>query len=102
MVMHWFTGSKSEVRRAVELGCYFSVNSQMLVGDRGRDMLIALPRDRILTETDGPFTQCGNRPSTPADVKNTVEAIAVLNGTTSEEAAAQIRHNLKELLGSSC
>jgi TatD DNase family protein len=101
VVMHWFTGSKSEARRAVELGCYFSVNSQMLLGDRGRDLLIALPNSRILTETDGPFTQIGSRPASPADVKNTVKTIAALKEVTSQQTAVQIRQNLKQLLESS-
>jgi TatD DNase family protein len=100
-VMHWFTGSKSEARRAVELGCYFSINSQMLLGDRGRDLFITLPQDRILTETDGPFTKIGNRPALPIDVRNTVESIAALKGTTAEQITAQIRENLKRLLESS-
>ena len=29
-VLHWFTGTKAEARRAVDLGCYFSVNGEML------------------------------------------------------------------------
>jgi TatD DNase family protein len=100
VVMHWFTGSKSEARRAVELGCYFSVNSQMLLGDRGRDLLVTLPKERILTETDGPFTKIGNRPASPVDVRNTVESIAALRGMSNQQAALQIRQNLKSLLGS--
>jgi TatD DNase family protein len=100
VVMHWFSGSKSEARRAADLGCYFSVNSQMLAGDRGRNLLTTLPKDRILTETDGPFTHIGKRPASPNDVKGTVELIAGLNGSSVDEAALQIRQNLKQLLGS--
>lgn len=29
VVLHWFTGGASEARRAVEMGCYFSLNEQM-------------------------------------------------------------------------
>ena len=29
-ILHWFTGSRSEARRAAALGCYFSVNRQMM------------------------------------------------------------------------
>lgn len=99
VVMHWFSGSKSEARRAVELGCYFSVNSQMLLGERGRDLFVSLPKDRVLTETDGPFTQIENRPASPSDVKHVVDSIATLTGATSQQSAAHIRENLKRLLG---
>jgi Mg-dependent DNase len=98
VVLHWFTGSKSEARRAVELGCYFSINAQMLLGERGRDLLMAIPGNRILTETDGPFTEIGDRPTKPADVKGTVDSIAAITRTSSDLAASQIRQNLKELL----
>lgn len=30
MVMHWFTASASEAKRAPEVGCYFSINARML------------------------------------------------------------------------
>ena len=56
VVLHWFTGSKSEARRATNLGCYFSVNLEMLRSDRGRALISDLQMDRMLTETDGPFT----------------------------------------------
>ena len=55
VVLHWFTGSKAEALRAVDLGCYFSINAEMFKSDRHRSTISSLPLDRILTETDGPF-----------------------------------------------
>jgi TatD DNase family protein len=76
VVLHWLTGSKTEARRAVALGCYFSVNAEITRSDRGRALVTESPIDRILTETDGRFTQIDGRPSEPADVKTTIAAIA--------------------------
>jgi TatD DNase family protein len=98
VVLHWFTGSKSEARRAVDLGCYFSVNAQMLQTDRGRDLVRNLPSDRLLTETDGPFTQVSGRPSHPRDIAGTIEKIADLRQISSNELATKIRSNLKTIL----
>ena len=70
-VLHWFTGSTSELWRAVELGCYFSVNAQMLIGERRCAIARQIPLDRLLTETDGPFTTYENRPTSPADIGHT-------------------------------
>ena len=64
--MHWFTGSRSEARRAVALGCYFSVNTEMTRNERGQALVADLPIDRLLTETDGPFTQ-NSWPTVPSD-----------------------------------
>ncbi len=99
IVLHWFSGSKSEARRAVGLGCYFSVNAQMLQADRGRDLVASLPPDRLLTETDGPFTRVSGRPACPSDVANTIEALASLRNLAPDRMAALIRGNLKDLLG---
>jgi TatD DNase family protein len=97
-VLHWFTGSKSEARRAADIGCYFSVNARMLQSDKGRDLVRSLPSDRLLTETDGPFTQTGGRPACPADVAATVVTIADMLQVTPDELAEKIRVNLKYLL----
>lgn len=99
VVLHWFTGSASEARRAIDLGCYFSINAAMLSNDRGRKLVAVLPSDRLLTETDAPFTKVGNRPSAPTDVKATVDALSTLRGLTPEDMAQNIRSNLRTLLG---
>jgi TatD DNase family protein len=98
VVLHWFTGSKSEARRAAELGCYFSINAQMLRTDRGRDLIASLPCDRILTETDGPFTKVGGRPSSPSDVAITIGAVASLRSIAVDDLTEAIRSNLRALL----
>ena len=63
VVLHWFSGSASEARRAASLGCYFSVNERMLASANGRQVLLEIPDDRLLTETDGPFVERDGRPS---------------------------------------
>jgi TatD DNase family protein len=98
VVLHWFTGSKSEARRAANLGCYFSINESMLRTARGLDLVAFLPSDRLLTETDAPFTQIDNRPTSPTDVKHTVGKLAALRGQTQEDLALGISSNLGVLL----
>jgi TatD DNase family protein len=98
VVLHWFTGTKSEATRALELGCYFSINAAMLGNERHASMLAAIPLDRILTETDGPFTKTGDRPAKPADVALVVEALSHLHGVSASVLAASVRNNLRHLL----
>ena len=61
-VLHWFSGSKAELERAVAMGCWFSVGPAMVRSQRGRDLISNMPRDRLLTETDGPFGTLEQRP----------------------------------------
>jgi TatD DNase family protein len=97
-VLHWFTGTAAEAKRAVDLGCYFSVNAEMLVNEKRAAITKALPLDRILTETDGPFTQTNARPTKPGDVWIAVEGLAQLHGMSQPDMSAMIIRNLKTLL----
>ena len=97
VVLHWFTGTHREAIRAADLGCYFSVNQQMMVKPSRRALVAALPLERILTETDGPFTNTGQRPARPSDVLSTVDRLGGLFGVEPETMASAIRKNLKHL-----
>jgi TatD DNase family protein len=98
VVLHWFTGTAAEARRAVDLGCYFSVNAEMLVNEKRAAITKTLPLDRILTETDGPFTQIDARPATPSDVWIVVQGLASLHGAPPANIAAKVIRNLKGVL----
>jgi len=98
VVLHWFTGTKAEARRALALGCYFSINAAMLQSARHADLVTSLPLDRLLTETDGPFTKTDDRPSTPADVVHVIEALSRLHHMSAPTVAGTIRRNLRCLL----
>lgn len=98
VVLHWFTGTASEARRAAELGCYFSINAQMMRDEKRRQLVQSLPEDRLLTETDGPFTEVDGRPSRPFDVKKTVASLGRCRSVTIEQMTSTISDNLKRLL----
>jgi TatD DNase family protein len=101
VVLHWFTGTVDEIRRAVDLGCYFSVNADMLANKNRGITNRAFPLDRVLTETDGPFTQTGAGPSEPHDVWQAVEILARLHGLEASDIGRRIGTNLKVLLDTS-
>lgn len=75
-VLHWYNGTKRQVQRAVELGCWFSVNPAMLLSVAGRSAVSAMPLDRIVPESDGPFGTIGGRPAQPWDAWSIVPRLA--------------------------
>lgn len=99
VIMHWFTGTAAEARRAVTLGCFFSINVAMLRSDRLETLLRELPEDRLLTETDGPFVLKDRTPPRPIDVADVVSGLAKLRGLTKEQLAKKIVVNLSSLSG---
>lgn len=66
-VLHWFSARPETVARAAWLGCWFSVGSAMLASAAGRTAVAAIPPDRILPETDGPFGARDGKPLQPGD-----------------------------------
>ena len=53
-VMHWFSGTSDELRRAIDEGCFFSIGEHMLSTRRGREYARQIPEGRFLLETDLP------------------------------------------------
>lgn len=99
VVLHWFTGSAAEARRAAEMGCYFSINAEMLRNDRTAKIVHSLPRGRILTETDGPFTRGESSGGAPANVRPARDGLANLYNMECEEVDILLNSNLRTLLG---
>lgn len=69
-ILHWFNGSATQIERAVNLGCYFSINEAMTQSQKGKSAIAKMPRDRILTETDAPFNRKDN-------IENAIYAIGM-------------------------
>lgn len=97
-ILHWFSGNNRELERAVKLGCWFSVSLSMLSGAKGRGLLGKMPRDRILTESDGPFAQVDRRAALPFDTDRTVAAIAEIWDKPVDEVHNQLFTNMCKLL----
>lgn len=57
IILHWYSGNLRTLKDAIDLGCYFSINQQMLLSKNGRDVVDALPINKILVESDAPFSK---------------------------------------------
>jgi TatD DNase family protein len=79
-ILHWFSGTKAQLDEAIALGCWFSVGPAMLAGARGAALAAAIPRERVLTETDGPFAMTNGRALEPDDVGAAEAALSTIWG----------------------
>lgn len=61
VILHWYSGGITDLRRAIAQGCYFSINHQMLQSTNGRTIVRNIPVDRLLLESDAPFTKGLNK-----------------------------------------
>ena len=59
-LLHWFSGSKKQLQKAMELGCFVSYGPAMIYSDDKKVLLSQTDSNKILLETDGPvkFSRC--------------------------------------------
>lgn len=98
-VLHWYTGPLNLIDRALSAGLYFSINPAMIKSRRIVELLNLIPSERILLETDGPFTKTAGRASRPTDLPDVVRTLALAWGVDPHSAAETIRGNYGVLLG---
>jgi TatD DNase family protein len=103
-VMHCFTGSVDDARRALDLGCYISLAGILTFPKAGtlRDVAVFVPEDRVLVETDAPFLapvpHRGQR-NEPAWVTETLNVLATLRSQASAEMRARVTANFAAFIG---
>lgn len=54
-ILHWYSGSLKQLDRAIDLGCFFSVNEYMFNSRNGQSIIQRIPIERFLLESDAPF-----------------------------------------------
>lgn len=103
-VLHCFSGTMDEARRALDLGLYISLSGIVTFPKAGslRDVAAFVPEDRILVETDSPYLSPvphrGTR-NEPARVMDTLAAAAAARGVTAEAMDAIVTRNFMRFIG---
>lgn len=68
-IFHWYSGGLKIIDEIIESGYYFSVNTAMVKSLSGNKIISRIPKERILTETDGPFISHNKRVVKSSDVE---------------------------------
>lgn len=101
-ILHWFTGSPTELKSAIDVKCYFSVNPLMAKSKKGKEILSIIPKDLILPESDGPFAKQNGRPIMPWEAISISQQLSEIWKVPVKEAKAQMSENLMKLLSLKC
>lgn len=99
VILHWFSGPLRDISVAAARGFYFSVNPAMIRSSNGQRIIASIPQDRLLTETDGPFTTIHERACEPGDVQEVVDFIAHQWDTDVLEMRAKVEDNFRRVFG---
>jgi TatD DNase family protein len=93
-VLHWYSGPLKHIDTAVAAGMWFSVNPAMLRSKNGQRIVATLPKERVVTETDGPYSKLAGRASEPKDMPAVVQGLARFWGEDTEEARQRVIANM--------
>lgn len=97
-ILHWYSGSRTVLSRAISMGAYFSVNSAMAESEKSETLVREIPPDRILIESDGPFISIDGRPATPMALSGVVRRLAEWWKVDLTEARIRLSANARSLL----
>lgn len=90
VIFHWFTGSASELSRALSMGAMISVNADMLRTAKGRSHALSAGPGRTLTESDAPFTRMHPLVDGVPSVEPAIRALADCWGVSVSMAANSV------------
>jgi len=97
-IFHWYTGPLSLLKDAIAAGHYFSVNPSMSLSKKGQEIIAAVPAERILTESDGPYAKVRGTFARPWDVALAERFLADQWQKSVPEVRAIIWANFQQLL----
>lgn len=96
-ILHWFSGSISELNDAINLGCYFSVNTLMATSEKGSKLISLMPHDKVLPESDGPFALQDGEPLSPMGANDVALKLSRIWNVSQAEVQAGFETTLRQL-----
>lgn len=100
VILHWYSGSLKTLEKALDFGYYFSVNYKMTKSENGLKIINAIPTDRLLTESDGPFIEVNGVMSNPKTVTDTCNELNRLFKHKSEDFKSTVFQNFSTIINS--
>lgn len=97
-ILHWYSGSISDLEKAVLFGFYFSINSAMTQSKNGVNIIKNIPADRILLESDSPFIGVDRESLVPLDMSQTIREIANIKNISVADFIGVLKGNFKSLI----
>ncbi len=103
-VVHCFSGSKETALESIKLGLHVSFTGSLTFDNarKVQEAFIALPMDRVMAETDGPYlapVPVRGKRNEPKYVRHVIEKMAALRNMDADEVAKINIENAKALFG---
>lgn len=102
-LLHWFDGSKKQLNKAMDLGCFVSYGPVMVYSQDKQVLLASTNRDKILVETDGPvrFSHCfGMKSAQISFIPSVIFCLSKILEQNYDDSVSMLEENSKRYLGS--
>jgi len=97
VLLHMFEGRKNLIKKAAELGYYFTVPTNILKSQHFQMLVEMVNLDKLLTETDAPWMSPNSEPNEPANVSKSIKKIAEIKKMDIKETEKAIYMNYQRL-----
>ena len=95
-IIHWFSGNNVQMKNLLSQGCYFSVNASMVQSEVGQKRIAMIPKDRILIESDGPYSKVFGKRYTPENLTDLYSIVG--QALRIDELEKMVYHNFFKIL----
>tara|TARA_B110001452_G_scaffold254328_1_gene245810 strand:+ start:266 stop:991 length:726 start_codon:yes stop_codon:yes gene_type:complete len=95
-IFHWYSGGLKLIDEIIDSGYFFSINTAMIKSVNGQKIIKRIPKEFILTETDGPFIEVNNRIVKSSDITIVIDYLN--NVFKSKQMENQIVENYMKLV----
>lgn len=101
-LLHWFDGSKKQLRTAMDMGFFVSYGPVMIYANDKQSLLSKTERSRILVETDGPvrFSRCFEmKQGQISFIPSVIFAMSEILDMSFDDAVSLLEENASSYLG---
>lgn len=99
-IFHWYSGGLNLIDVIAKAGYFFSINPAMVKSMSGRKIISKIPKQLVLTETDGPFVNDKDLPLNPGETSSVINHLAKEWNTSIQEVENVISSNFLRLINS--
>jgi TatD DNase family protein len=97
-ILHCFCGKKKLIKKAKELGLFFSISTNVVRAENIQGIIKEIPISKLFSETDSPFlSPFKEKMNEPSFIIESYKKIAEINNITLEETKNQLFLNYQKL-----
>ena len=97
-IFHWYSGNLTLIDEIVNSGYYFSINTAMINSKKGKQIIERIPKDHLLTESDGPYIEHKGKTVKPVNINLIIEYLSKLYGLERNSVEELIKVNFYRLI----